>query len=777
MAAKPPRSTPRHYFLNEVHELLPAAPDGGGRFQPALVDWRARSERLVSGFRQIVSAARMKRDPTRDTRFFMVALPDLELQVRSAARSAVGGAVKAPPSFLGEDGRTLQRLGLDVLHVERDGAAIVHAKAESIKHLSATALLLDELSERERKKWGAVGEVRVIERRHKVDEPFLQRLAQSPGEAVIVAHAVLTQLEGAKLGQLIKELAAKRGRTLLAEGRDYLGAHWFRLVVDRPFAEELADSFDSIHLIHPPIRSGLASPNIPSVPSVPHSTPSSAALLPIVALVDSGVVEDHPQLSSHVVRSVGRNVVGSHGTAVASRLVWGEMAEWPTAAAPVAGCSLIDVRVANSDETVDPQVVLDAMNAVDVARLARVFNISIAHPEPWGYPDDEPRLRDGLIRYTAMLDAFAFDKDALLVVAAGNTPIGVHGTPPYPRHVDDPLWGLTFWSCGVNTLVCGSFVADEQTNGLAPKGGPSPFSRIGPGVANASQPLFSATGGNWTQDWEPHDVDLGVGAASSVSWEWRRWSGTSFAAPIVARQAAMTLQAFQQYCPEGTRASAGLAKAFLVWSAHRPGLDGQLETLARRTLGRGTPSFERLRSALEQSALLFWQGRIPSEKSLVRVRFPVPQKWLDAAQAPRLRLVAAWNTPVNEAIRGTWACRKVAIQVRPTVEGLALKGRNVSVGALPLIDRTFDLDQLRAIVRDEEDADTCILTISYSALVDPLVITPPEQPLGVLVELYDDAELPVSPHDSIVEWETRVDLPMQQLARIELTTPVRVPVP
>lgn len=779
----PPSSSdrpPRNYYLNEAHELLPGKPDGGGQFRPFRVDWGVRSVNLVSEFRAVLTTAQSKLDPTRAERYFVVTLPDAALTRESTGQDAVDGAVPVPASFDSDDAvRGLQRLGFDLLQVHEDGAAVVHASSETVKQLSATALLLEELSDRERAPWARLSAVRSVDRSRKVDEAFLRRLSRQAGEAVVVMHRVLTDLEAARLGEAFKSVVARHGGRILAGGRDFLGATWLKLVMDRSLAEIVADSFDSIRLIHPPVIGRLAAPEVsahwPAGERHSGQTPSVEGL-PVVGLVDSGVDEGHAFLGPTVVRTIGGRVVGGHGTAVASKIVWGELDDWPAHVRPPPECGIVDVRVADVAGRVDPHAVVDGMNAAALTGLARVFNLSLGFDASWTHPPDEQRLREGLLRYTAALDEFAFRRDALLVVAAGNAIEADRPTKAYPRHFDDPSWGLTFWSCGVNTLVCGAWAEGSHEAGLARDGEPSPFSRIGPGVANAPQPMFSAPGGNWNKDWR-FESALGVGVASAGSWQWRRAWGTSFSTPLVARQAATALHAFARFCPEGASVSAGLAKAYLAWSASRPHIRPAAERLAKRTLGRGLPSVGRLREPQDDGALLFWQGEIPSERVATRVRIPIPQAWVRAASEPRLRLVAAWNTPVQDASQRQWICREVSLKLSATVEGPALRSKANRVGHLPLVDRLYDLSSLRDTATGDADADVCILSVSYRTLLEPVVPPPPEQRLGVVLELFDASPQPVPPHGALVDWEARVGVPMQQLARIGVAAPVRIPIP
>jgi len=257
---------------------------------------------------------------------------------------------------------------------------------------------------------------------------------------------------------------------------------------------------------------------------------------------------------------------------------------------------------------------------------------------------------------------------------------------------------------------------------------------------------------------------------------WQDHAGTSYAAPLVAREAAFCLQELAKYC-EGTVPFAATARALLVLFARRASFAGALEKLAARTLGNGQPSVDHLRNVDPARAVFVWQTVLAEAGTVARVTLPVPRSWLRTAAEPRLRLVVAWLTPVNAALVDTWACRRVSAQLktRAAANAIALRTGPGAKGAFPVSDRLFnismaELDRQGAV----PDSDEWVLEVSYEDLGPPPAGMGfnPQQRVGVAIELRDEAELPASPQHAIQSLPAA--LSMNRLSVLQL--PIEVPV-
>ena len=196
------------------------------------------------------------------------------------------------------------------------------------------------------------------------------------------------------------------------------------------------------------------------------------------------------------------------------------------------------------------------------------------------------------------LDNFIFANDVIVLVAAGNSLKGVMPTQPYPMHIDDPNWQLGHWAMGYNSMVCGATVGGLSANGVVKSiGWPSPLTRIGPGICDAPVPGFAATGGNCDEKYQ-FSEGLGVWVCSDTG-AWEDHSGTSYAAPMLAREAAFAFQRLQRFCPNDTQPFAVTVKAFLTLTAKRdipPDTPKPVLDLCERTIGRGYASSDRLQT-------------------------------------------------------------------------------------------------------------------------------------------------------------------------------------
>jgi len=750
---------PKTFFLNEHHELTRAEKPAQGRLAVYLgVNWRAKGNQIAKSLGDVRQHLRASRDPIRSDRFFVLANPTRDLFKRSSDKNkAVEGRVPHEVDYAAQDSKVFGRLGLDLIQVNPDGTATVHARGDAFDRLLASSEQLDALGPREKARWATIDRFTAVPSSLRVDREWLRGIGEnSVAEALVEFQPLLGSADVDRILRVLNDLLDRRtGERILGIGTDFSGRHWLRGRINRNSIESIAKEFFSIQSIHPPLFSvTLASPKRHR--DSPHAKPSKkptrvdAANLPCVAVLDTGVPSDHLVLSPYRrgqfidPDSIGQSA-GNHGSMVASRVVFGDL-DLPTGLPEddlVGSCSFYDVNVASSPTAIVEKSVLRALEAViGTAPDVRVFNLSFDNVRAL---ELEPAVqRAEKLRLVQDLDNFIFARDVLVVTAAGNSPINTPPNTPYPRHYEDPRWFMGTWPRSFNSLTCGSTSDRLHPEGLANQiGAPSPFTRAGPGLCGSPKPDFSAHGGNSTPQYNFKN-GLGVwGCSASALWE--DYPGTSFAAPLLAREAAIAFHNLQPACSPGSRPFGVLVKAFLALTAVPPDLPAALQPLADRTLGRGVGSAQRLSQPRVNSAVIVWQGTLQAADDLARVHVPIPLDWLADAEAPKLRVVVAWDSPVNAGVEGVWACRKVSARLHVALNTPALRGAGSGHKSYPLIDRTYDLKRLPENIIPEDDM--WVLELNYEEIAEyyPGIDFTPHQRVAFAAELFDDSDHNSSP--------------------------------
>jgi len=757
---------PKNFFLNEYHELARGVKEGGGRVPEFVgINWGKKGTRISQSLLRVRDVVKHSLDPLRQSRYFVLARPTNRLEKKSKdARKAPTGMLAVNTDYSEGDSRVFGRLGLDLVQVNRDGSATVHALPNRFEQLLRSSQMLEGLDSREKVRWATLDSFETVPHQFILDQEWFKELKlRILVDTVIELQPLLTTVETDQVTRAVVELLSRSsGELLQGIGTDFSGRRWLRGKLLRDSLLHLSKTFFSIQSIHPPLFAVfLASPTPrTSKPNAMNPTATfRVADLPCVAVVDTGVPNDHLRLGSYrrgqyvaPPPAVG-SPSGDHGSMVASRVVFGDL-DCTTGPPnnPAAECSFYDVNIALDNKKTDEKSVLPALTAiVAVAPDVRVFNLSFDNVRPLDLETETVRKEKLIL--VQDLDNFIFANDVLVVVAAGNSPPGVVPTIPYPRHLDQKEWSLGTWPRTFNALTCGSFIERLHSDGVALEpGAPSPFTKVGPakvsaGLCGSPKPDFSEHGGNGNATYQ-FQPGLGVWGCTATGL-WEDWAGTSFAAPLLARQAAITLRHLQQFCEPGSRPFAVAAKAYLALTATQQNLSSALSPLAKRTLGRGKASYRRLQQAHPDRAMIMWQGILDGPGEIIRVQLPVPRDWRDAATTPLLRLVVAWDSPVNAAVENLWASRKISTQLRVRLGTKALTGSHGGHKTYPLVERTYNLTHLPQGVVPADDL--WLLEFSYEQAAEyyPGFTFSPQQRLAFAAELYDGAENPVSPQSTL----------------------------
>lgn len=788
MAERASRLSPRNYFLNESHELARGEKEGGGRLPTfAPIDWKKRGHDISHSLSSARKKISQSSDPLRDRHLFLSANPVAVIKKQSAnRRRAPSGELDERPDYAGDHSRVFRRLGLDLLAVDAKGTAVVHATPARADQLIKTAQHLDEEGRREQARWVSIESFDVVPLAFRADDRWLSSLdLTSPSDAVIELQPLLSRIEIEQVIRAILEILEKSnlGGRLSRTGTDFSGRHWYRGMLPAKGLRSIATQISSVQALHPPFQTpitlaGRLRPSGRTDPLQATLSPAEISRLPVVAVVDVGVPSGHLQLSpyrrgSYTSPDAPSGLNPSHASRVASRVVFGDPDIAEEDAPATGSCAFYDVNIAVDVENVDDKALIPALQAVvSTSPDVRVFNLSIGQYEPLATL--APIERRERLASVQDLDNFAFRNDVLIVVAAGNSYRGVRPTPDYPSHLDDPRWALGSWACGYNTIKCGSYVGRLSPSGLVDHlGWPSAFTRIGPGISQAPSPDFSANGGNSNPQYD-YGPGLGVWAYNEVG-RWEDASGTSFAAPLLARQAAFALDALDRYCEQGARPFACTTKAFLALSALPPASDvtESVKRLISRTLGYGTASAQSLLRPSSDEAVLIWQGVLAGPEQLARIRIPIPRAWVAAARRPTLRVIAAWESPVNQAVESRWACRRVEYQLRraPGTRAISHTGRGHK--SYPFLDRTFALP---VGTESGSSSDNWLLELSYKEIAEypPALEFSPHQRVALAMRLSDADEDPVSPQEALLALPEAVTMTRLSIPENRIPNPVVV---
>ncbi len=755
------RTAPLTFYLNEQHELARAEREGGGGIPKYTgINWAARGTSISQSLHRVQREIQSSEDPSKQNHYFLLAAPVEELAKSSEnKKKAPDGKVFERTDFAEKHSRVFRRLGLDLLNVAEDGSAIVHMKPEIVEQLSSRTQSLPKLGAREQSRWATIESFGMIPPKFRIDSDWLTSLrSKKVTDAVIELQPLLTRSEiDALVRAVVSMLIQNAGEAITGTGTDFSGRQWVRGTVTPESLTKIAESFFSVQSLHsplisiaagaPPIRKGGQGSSVARV---------DISNLPVVGVLDTGVPANHGILKKYLrgtyVAPTSTGVpAGPHGCFVSSRVVFGDPDysggspnREPTGTARYYDMNLSGMRPGEiEDKGVFPALQAVTATAPDV----RVFNMSFDARDPWNQIGSVKRSE--ALSLVQDLDNFIFQNDIAVVIAAGNSPPGFIPPRPYPGHYDAPEWALGPWARSFNSLTCGSFVARLSSGGLVSRvGWPSPFCRAGPGLCDSPKPDFSANGGNASPSYR-YAPNLGVWGLSP-SGLWEDIPGTSYAAPLLAREAAFALQRLQLVCEKGAQPFTVTLKAFLALTATPPVDDVAITELASRTLGRGLASARRLDTPTSETGVMIWQGVLEDDKDIARVQIPIPVDWLESAEEPHLRLIVAWDPPVNAAVNQLWATRKVSAMLRMHPDSHALRTlRLESHESYPLLERLYNLRKLPKGLK--VDGDFWLIEIAYEQIADylPAMTFPPQQRVAFAAELVDKGINQLSPQHSL----------------------------
>src|SRR5262245_43620386 len=103
------RVEPKHFYLNEQHELSRTEREGGGSL-PKLghIDWTSKQHKLSESLASTKRIIANSEDPLRGRRFFLLARPEPTIpKMSDDKRKAPSGHYDEPVDYAGKDSRAL----------------------------------------------------------------------------------------------------------------------------------------------------------------------------------------------------------------------------------------------------------------------------------------------------------------------------------------------------------------------------------------------------------------------------------------------------------------------------------------------------------------------------------------------------------------------------------------------------------------------------------------------------------------------------------------------
>lgn len=401
-----------------------------------------------------------------------------------------------------------------------------------------------------------------------------------------------------------------------------------------------------------------------------------------LGIIDDGIADAHPLLRDLVgsrrafpdTHSWGP--VGAHGTMVAGLAAYGDFEAPLRDNATLVGRGPIhQARVLEPDPgrptshrfaptvTVH-QAIESAIQTLHDRERVRVFNLSIAQTDAYSGP------HVGLL--TERLDQLIRELGLVIVVCAGNHAVdlatltmanGGHVLGAYPAYTLEETARVAEPAPAALALAVGSIArsdAPQTLSGIARVGDQaiasvgqlSPFSRTGPGAFKGVKPDVVDYGGNWIVndsgqlEWQNAGVSVISTGANASGRLFAISTGTSFAAPRVARLAADVWTAYPD-------ASANLVRALIGIAGRVPAaIDAQYpdDESRLRAVGYGRPISGLALECGGNRVVMYFDGTMQTDTVAIHP-VPIPPGFTRGRSARRISVALAFDPPVRRQRR------------------------------------------------------------------------------------------------------------------------------
>jgi subtilisin family serine protease len=464
--------------------------------------------------------------------------------------------------------------------------------------------------------------------------------------------------------------------------------------------------------------------------SLPRVEPPSARS-PIVGIIDSGVRSAHPLLAGAVIAadalgtgiSEGEDEHG-HGTMVAALILHGAIESAVARGVPLVPlCRIVSARVLTaSNEFPDEDLwERDLADAIEwcAGQGASVINLSIGNR----------RAMLSTARQTsaaAVVDDLARTHGLTIVACTGNVPpvdyLGDVDDATAVHYLEHLLAGsanrlidpapamLALTVGGITTAGAATGLSSRESVVRVPMGRPgwpSPFTRVGPGVAGSVKPELverAGTLGIESGRLVGTDAELSVVSAGALVDRLLTFSlGTSFAAPLVTRVAVAVKARFPEF-------TANMVRALVLLSSEQAKFGSELETArpsdradaVRRLAGYGKPSIIRAIESTSHRVVLVAEDAIPIDGVHI-YELPIPSSFFASGGYRGIDVALAYD-PRTRARRLDYLASRMEFHV---VRGMTIDA--VAEVFAQLDDDAPDVDDDSDLDATDTDTDAAVV--------------------------------------------------------------------
>ena len=450
--------------------------------------------------------------------------------------------------------------------------------------------------------------------------------------------------------------------------------------------------------------------------------------LPVVGIIDSGVAA-HPLLKDALVAAIaepeelGTHDGFGHGTLVAGVAAFGDLRAQLTNGSLTPVACIASAKVLNDDggfveRSYVPKQMRKAISRLCSEYGCRIFVLSLGHAD---------QVFDGqkVGPWAATLDELARELDVLILVAAGNRK-SLGSVPKetwvtgYPDYLTDKEAAFCEPAGAMNVLTVGALAhgpgleeshqEDAKVRSITQYCQPSPFTRVGPGIAGAIKPDVVDFGGTCIFDALLDEVRSGkhVPAAGLVSLHHKpienlfaSSSGTSLATPLVAFKASQLLRQFP-------KASSNLLRALLVGGAKVPEPSTEIlvrvsKNAAQMVCGHGLINLAHSAHSDNNRVVLYTEDELSFDYFAV-YEVPVPTEYQTEKGRREIRVTLAFDPPVRHRRKdyvGTTMSFRLVRGCKADVVFQHYRKRSNSEGRHPELPQRYDCKlSLGSSIRD-----------------------------------------------------------------------------